>query len=73
MIHIDDINFLSPVDIGSALNIQSRITYVEKSLMHVEVNCEKINPNSSIVKTNDLHLTFSVGDTDISMVYPRTY
>ena len=45
--------------------MKSRVTYVNNNLMHVEVNCEKINPDTTRVKTNDVHLTLNVPETTI--------
>ncbi|CAK72580.1 unnamed protein product (macronuclear) [Paramecium tetraurelia] len=73
IIHIDDIQFLAPVDIGSALQVQSRITAVKDTIMHVEVNCYKISPNQQKIRSNDLHLTLNVPGIVIPQVQPKTY
>lgn len=32
--HIDDINFLAPVDIGSTLSIKSKVTFTQDNILH---------------------------------------
>ena len=43
--YIDDVNFLAPVDVGSALKMDSQITYVHENIVGVHVECKTITKN----------------------------
>ena len=43
--HIDDVQFLGPVEIGSSMELSSSISYITSELMHVVVNCYNVKPN----------------------------
>lgn len=42
ILNIDDINFWTPVDVGSIMRFTAQITYVEGPLIHVSVACEEL-------------------------------
>lgn len=42
ILHIDDINFWAPVEVGSILRFTARVTYVDNPIIHVNVLCEQI-------------------------------
>lgn len=45
IIHIDDVNFLIPVDVGSIIRFQSHVAFVEGSIVHVVVAAFKLIPD----------------------------
>jgi len=59
---IDDFQFINGVDLGSILELNSKIGYVsEDNVIHVVVECFRVNKSLERLKTNDLHLTFVAG------------
>jgi acyl-coenzyme A thioesterase 9 len=41
---IDDIQFMQPVEIGSAVEFTAVVAYTESTFIHVTVHCDKIKP-----------------------------
>jgi len=72
-LHIHDIDFLTPVEVGSIVIFTACVTYVEQSIIHVTVTCENIVPiTREKLKTTEFHMTF-VSDVEARKVLPRSY
>ncbi|EAR89305.1 acyl-CoA thioester hydrolase (macronuclear) [Tetrahymena thermophila SB210] len=75
LFHIDDVSFLTGVDIGSLVNYHAYITYTEKHLAHVKVVITKIEPcdeQNKIYKTSEVHITM-FSKKELKQVYPKSY
>ncbi|KAL4429061.1 hypothetical protein ABPG74_022147 [Tetrahymena malaccensis] len=72
---IDDFQFINGVDLGSILELHAKIGYIsEDNVIHILVECFKVNKSQERLKTNDLHLTFvAEKDAKIQKVFPETY
>lgn len=58
-VHIDDIEFRSPINIGSHVIIKASINYVGKTSMIIGVKVESLNPLNGVTRTTTkAYLTF---------------
>jgi len=73
IIHIDEVTFLIPVDVGSLITFTAQVTYVEETLIHVLVTCEKMMiQTGEAQKTTEVHLTF-ITKSQLQPVLPDSY
>lgn len=70
--HIDDLAFISPVDIGSLLKFEAKITFTQGNLLHVVVELIKNNLNGEEIKASELHLTL-INQEEVRNVFPEKY
>lgn len=62
-VHISDIDFISPIKVGSHVIIKASVNYVGNSSMVIGVKVESENPYTGIVrKTTKAYLTFVAVD-----------
>ncbi|KRW98312.1 hypothetical protein PPERSA_02089 [Pseudocohnilembus persalinus] len=64
---VDDVQFISPVEIGAVMKFKATVTCVLKGYAYIIVECIRIifdhdNNKKIHQKTNDLKLIFHVGD-----------
>ena len=57
-IHIDDVQFLGPVEIGSFMELSATISYITTEIIHVVVNCHNVKGNGERSLTNILRISF---------------
>jgi len=75
IIHIDDILFQKPVELGSLLLFNAAVAYVEDKYIHVSVSAQVLDPvtNEKTI-TNVFHYTFiSQSENPPPRIYPDTY
>jgi hypothetical protein len=70
---IDDIQFISSVDIGSAVCFEAQVVMVEGNRIHVTVHCDNIKPTGDRNRTNSLRLCYECPEDIPTTVYPKTY
>ena len=73
---IDDILFVEPVEIGSILQLSSKIVFTNETSIQVQVIADVLNVGSGERKTtNTFYFTFvpSADDVNVKQVYPETY
>jgi acyl-coenzyme A thioesterase 9 len=71
--HIDDVQFLAPVEIGSIIFLESVVSYVsDESLLHVIVHVKNVEPSGRTLMTNILRVNFEHNEPDLCRVYPIT-
>jgi acyl-coenzyme A thioesterase 9 len=73
---IDDILFVEPVEIGSILQLGSKIVFTNETSIQVQVIADVLNIESGDRKTtNTFYFTFvpSVNGEQVRQVYPETY
>ena len=77
-VHMDDIEFKSPINIGSHVIIKASLNYVGKTSMIVGVKVESTNPLTGIIRTTTkAYLTFVALDefgkpTKVPRLIPET-
>jgi len=71
-VHIDDIYFLSPVEIGSVIIFKSWITYVEDNLLHVMITVDTLKNRLEKYRTCEFHMTLS-HPHNLPQVQPVSY
>lgn len=73
--HVDDVQFLAPVEIGSYVELEAKVGYVTDRYIHVIITCNnwEIKKEKSVL-TNVLRVTFEHGvePTEIRRVFPET-
>lgn len=71
--HVDDVQFLKPVEIGSYLDLESKVAYVTDKFIHVVITCRNSKFTGEEDLTNVLRVTFehSLG-YQVRRVYPET-
>ncbi|XP_045623522.1 acyl-coenzyme A thioesterase 9, mitochondrial isoform X1 [Procambarus clarkii] len=72
-LHIDDIMFRQPVEIGSLLYLNSQVVYTEGSHVQISTKASVMDPvTRSTSLTNIFHFTYAV-DQQVPSTLPRTY
>lgn len=73
LVHVDDILFRKPVEIGSLLYFSSQVVYTQGRYVMVRVSAEVVHPESgSHDLTNVFHFTFRI-EKEVPEVIPRSY
>jgi len=73
-LHIDDIWFRKPVEIGSMLYFNSQICYVEDKFIQTRVSAEVLNPATGEMSvTNVFHFTFEIREDSPPQIIPMSY
>merc|ERR1711997_414919 len=73
-LHMDDIWFRAPVEIGSLLYFNSQIAYTEDNYIQTRVSAEVVNPKTGELSvTNVFHYTFLIKDKIPPTILPKTY
>ncbi|XP_065560986.1 acyl-coenzyme A thioesterase 9, mitochondrial-like isoform X2 [Artemia franciscana] len=73
MLHIDDILFRKPVEVGSLLYLASQVAYVYGNRMVVRVSAEVVNAESGKHDlTNNFYFILEV-DREVPKVMPKSY
>ena len=73
LVHVDDILFRKPVEIGSLLYFSSQVVYTQGHYVMVRVTAEVVQPeNGTHDLTNVFHFTLKT-DSLAPEVIPRTY
>lgn len=70
--HIDDVMFITPVDIGSIVKFEAKVCFTQGNLLHVGVDVIKNNPEGQKVKASELHLTL-VSPEKLKPIFPEKY
>jgi len=75
IVHVDDIWFRKPVEIGSLLYFSSQVVYTQGSKLQVRVNASVVDPISDVQDTtNVFHFTFATrSTTPVRRIFPKTY
>ena len=75
ILHMDDILFRAPVDVGSLLYMNSQICYTEADRIQARVSAEVIDPSTGDLQlTNVFQYTFTTKDSaDVPRILPKTY
>lgn len=71
--HIDDVMFITPVDIGSIIKFEAKVSFTQGHLLHVAVEVIKNNPEGEKIKASELHLTLVCPELNLLSVYPEKY
>jgi len=72
--HMDDIWFRAPVEIGALLYFNSQICYTEDNYIQTRVSAEVVNPKTGQMSTtNVFYFTFMTKDTVPPSIIPKTY
>nr|CAH0100913.1 unnamed protein product [Daphnia galeata] len=73
LVHVDDILFRKPVEIGSLLYFSSQVVYTQGHYVMIRVTAEVVQPeNGTHDLTNVFHFTLKT-DSQVPEVIPRTY
>ncbi|KAK3896235.1 hypothetical protein Pcinc_000089 [Petrolisthes cinctipes] len=73
VLHIDDILFRSPVEIGSLLYLNSQVVYTEGQHMQISTKASVVDVvTGSTNLTNIFHFTYEV-DQPVPTTIPETY
>ena len=73
LVHVDDILFRKPVEIGSLLYFSSQVVYTQGFYVMVRVSAEVVHPEDGTHDlTNVFHFTLKT-DRPAPEVIPRTY
>jgi len=73
-LHMDDIWFRAPVEVGSLLYFNSQIAYTEDNYIQTRVSAEVVNPKTGeMTVTNVFHYTFIIRDKIPPSIIPKTY
>ncbi|XP_066973612.1 acyl-coenzyme A thioesterase 9, mitochondrial-like isoform X1 [Macrobrachium rosenbergii] len=73
ILHIDDIMFRRPVEIGSLLYLSSQVVYSRENHIQISTKASVMDPATDIIHlTNIFHFTFQV-EKPVPMAIPRTY
>lgn len=75
IVHVDDIWFRKPVEIGSLLYLSSQVVYTDNPQLQVRVNASVVDPlTNSWDTTNVFHFTFTTdGNVPIRQIVPKSY
>merc|ERR1711994_664307 len=72
--HMDDIWFRAPVEIGSLLYFNSQIAYTQDNYIQTRVSAEVVNPKTGELSvTNVFHYTFKLKNKEPPFIIPKTY
>ena len=71
-LHIDDILFLSPVEVGSISIFKAWVTYVENNLSHVMVTVDTIKSTFEKNRTFEMHMTLFHPES-LTKITPLSY
>lgn len=71
-VHIDEVAFLNPVEIGSVSMFKAWITYVEENLAHVMITVDTLKSKSIKHRTCELHMTLA-HSMNVPKVVPLSY
>jgi len=72
--HMDDIWFRAPVEIGAMLYFNSQICYTQDNYIQTRVSAEVVNPKTGQMSiTNVFHFTFMTKDRKPPSIVPKTY
>ncbi|XP_069687636.1 acyl-coenzyme A thioesterase 9, mitochondrial-like [Periplaneta americana] len=73
LLHISDISFLKPVNVGSFINMHAHVVYTEQNYMQIIVFADVFDPVSSqTVTTNSFQFTYKT-PADVLRIIPRSY
>ncbi|XP_064090301.1 acyl-coenzyme A thioesterase 9, mitochondrial-like isoform X2 [Macrobrachium nipponense] len=73
ILHIDDIMFRRPVEIGSLLYLSSQVVYSRENHIQISTKASVMDPTTDVIHlTNIFHLTFQV-EKPVPLAIPRTY
>ncbi|XP_071514501.1 acyl-coenzyme A thioesterase 9, mitochondrial-like isoform X1 [Panulirus ornatus] len=73
VLHIDDIMFRQPVEIGSLLYFNSQVVYTEGNRMQISTKASVVDARTASVNlTNIFHFTYEV-DQPVPTALPKTY
>ncbi|XP_068219117.1 acyl-coenzyme A thioesterase 9, mitochondrial-like isoform X1 [Palaemon carinicauda] len=73
ILHIDDILFRRPVEIGSLLYLSSQVVYSRENHIQISTKASVMDPATEAINlTNIFHFTFQV-EKPVPMALPRTY
>ena len=71
--HIDDVMFIAPVDIGSIIKFEAKVSFTQGHLLHMVVEVIKNNPEGEKIKVSELHLTMLCSEMELKPVFPEKY
>lgn len=71
--HIDDVMFITPVDIGSIMKFEAKVCFTQGNLLHVSVDVIKNNPEGEKIKASELHLALVCNELELKPVHPEKY
>lgn len=73
-IHMDDIWFRAPVEVGGMLYFNSQISYTEDNYIQTRVSAEVLDPRTGEMSvTNVFQFTFLIKDREPPKIIPKTY
>jgi len=73
-LHMADIWFRAPVEVGSLLYFNSQIAYTEDNYVQTRVSAEVVNPKTGqMTVTNVFHYTFMIKSKIPPSIIPKTY
>jgi acyl-coenzyme A thioesterase 9 len=73
-VHMDDIWFRAPVEIGAMLYFNSQICYVQDNFIQTRVSAEVLDPQTGeMTITNVFHFTFLAKEKTPPFIVPKTY
>ncbi|PNF22633.1 Acyl-coenzyme A thioesterase 9, mitochondrial [Cryptotermes secundus] len=73
LLHISDISFRKPVNVGSFINMHAHVVYTEQNFIQITVFADVIDPVSSqTVTTNSFQFTYKT-PADVVRIIPRSY
>ncbi len=70
--HVDDVAFMSPIDIGNIVQFKAKVVYTVGNLVSVIVTADKISPQKAPVTATEVHVTFFRKTAD-RVIIPRKY
>ncbi|XP_023335369.1 acyl-coenzyme A thioesterase 9, mitochondrial isoform X2 [Eurytemora carolleeae] len=74
IVHVDDIWFRKPVEVGSMLYFNSQICYTSEQFVQTRVSAEVWDPKSGEMSvTNVFQFTFELRDQNPAQIIPKTY
>jgi acyl-coenzyme A thioesterase 9 len=70
--HVDDVQFLAPVELGTYVELEAKVGYVTDRYIHVIISCTNSEIKGKSVLTNVLRVTFEHGvdASEIPKVFP---
>jgi acyl-coenzyme A thioesterase 9 len=74
IVHVDDIWFRKPVEVGSMLYFNSQISYTEDKYIQTRVSAEVLDPETGGMSvTNVFQFTFELRKQEPPQIIPKTY
>ncbi|KAK7864861.1 hypothetical protein R5R35_012497 [Gryllus longicercus] len=72
LLHISDIGFFKPVDVGSLLQMHSHVIYTEFNYIMVLVHAQVLDPSGMLSTTNNFYYVYEMPE-EVKSIVPESY